>query len=201
MTVKEQMKADLLRYPSIIKNKWSCYHQWFAITGNGLEWVNGELVDKFEEHNSLTLNEALDNAFDSFTEDSVRMIEDYTILLDDAKMIIDDNCDTLEEDLKQDTINDTKRELSLFKNKIKSLINYQHRMNDFTQSEDFFPLTNKSIICCLPDEGINDDWKEACKEFYGWLISNYDSLDEQSKENLVKINTSWLKQEWSVVTT
>lgn len=45
MNVKDSLRASLLLYPSISPNKWAVYHHWFAVNGNGLEWVNGELVD------------------------------------------------------------------------------------------------------------------------------------------------------------
>lgn len=192
MTVKEQMKADLLRYPSMIKNKWSCYHQWFAVTGNGLEWVNGELVDKFGEHKALTLNEALDNTFDSFIDDSKNAIEDFAQLLDEADCVADYEQDALKNEIKEDTIKTQKRELSLLKSRVKSLINYQNRMNDFSQTEEFFPLCDDSIICCLPEEGVNDDWKKACIEFYDWMVENFDRLDDETKSHIININTSWI---------
>jgi len=45
MTVEQTLKDCLHSYPEIFPNKWAVYNHWFAVNGNGYEWVNGELVD------------------------------------------------------------------------------------------------------------------------------------------------------------
>jgi len=41
MTVKSELRAALLLYPSIFPNKWAVYHHWFLVNGNGYSWKKG----------------------------------------------------------------------------------------------------------------------------------------------------------------
>lgn len=49
MTVEETLKSCIYNYHSIFPNKWAVYHHWFAVNGNGYEWVKGCLVEKYSQ--------------------------------------------------------------------------------------------------------------------------------------------------------
>lgn len=188
MTVINQMKSDLLKYPQFIKNKWSCYHQWFAISGNGMEWVNGELVDVDTPNEPiLNINDAIDLLFEKRFDGVIDNLRNYT-----SNVYECGGNDMLVLDILSDQISSIENNENSFKNKIKMIMSVNDRMNDFSQGEEFFPLTKESIIANLPENGINDDWKNACIEFYLWLKENYSNLDEQSKTIIDSINTSWI---------
>jgi hypothetical protein len=48
-TVKETVFRMLIHYPSLFADKADCYHHLFIVLGNGYDWINGGLIDKFDK--------------------------------------------------------------------------------------------------------------------------------------------------------
>jgi len=68
MTVEKELKKCLLLYPSVFSNKWSVYHHWFCVGGNGYCWKNGELVDSNEDI-ELTIKDSIEKHFEIYITD------------------------------------------------------------------------------------------------------------------------------------
>ena len=165
MTVKDQLTHDLLADPTFIKNKWACYNQWFNTCSTCMRWENGQLIDKTSDKKQLlNMASAFDEVFSDAFEGFVND-QDYSFLYP---------------------------ELEMLKNKCKMIAALPYRMIDFTCRETMPLLSTNSLICHLPEDGINDDWKEACREYYTWLKDNIQNLDEVSQGLVKNIQTSWL---------
>lgn len=171
MTVKETLISDLMKYPSIHKNKWDVFHQWFIVNGNGMEWKNGELVDIYD-NKPVTIEESIIKHVDFYITESLSEILDE----DKDKRVLEIILNGKIDRLKKDIINSFK---------------WEERMNDFTSDriEDIYPLCEYSKILNIPDD-VKPDWKEAAIEMLSWLIENYDKLGEENQKyiNMIKIN-------------
>lgn len=188
MTVKNQLINDLLKYPTIHKNKWACYHQWFAVDGNMLEWKDGELVG--EDTVPLTdINLAIDMIFSKNIEVECEEIRDYSADLFDCG-----SDELIAMDIMVDKLKTIVSKNLALKNKIKLIINLNTRMEDMSQSDEFYGLTKDSLLCNLPETNIKDDWKVACQEFYDWIGENINVMNESTKELFYSIKTSWLNK-------
>lgn len=170
MTVKETLKSDLMKYPSIHKNKWDVYHQWFIVNGNEMEWENGELVDMYS-NKPITIEESIIKHVDFYITSNVD-----EILSDKNKDFLQITLEGKIERLKKDILNSFK---------------WEERMSIFTcdDIEHFYPLSEYSKILNIPDD-IKPDWKEAAIEMSSWLIENYDNLGEENQKyiDMIKIN-------------
>jgi hypothetical protein len=72
------------------------------------------------------------------------------------------------------------------KNDILATINVKNRTTDFTQTEELYPLCEYAKILNIPND-IKPDWLDAIKEFYDYLIKNYDNFSENDKSYIDKI--------------
>ena len=156
MKVKDQLLNDLLQYPSIVKNKWSAYNQWFCISEQ-MEWVNGELIDKEATTVYKTKKEDIEHAFDVFREN----IE------------LNGSLFTFPHDLEN------------LQHKVELIAYTSKRITDFTQTEELYEISKNSPICNVPVD-VKEDWQAAIDEFFTWLCEHKDQLSEDSKKILSK---------------
>lgn len=195
MTVQDQLRNDLFKYPTIMKNKWCCFFQWFILETNSLGWVDGELVEKDvdpNEPNITKISEALDYHLNKHIETFSEVIKDYTSTIYSSP----NDVYALEEMNKH--LLYTKRKINSIKTIIKPLVNIHIRINDFSQTDDIKNTFSKdSILLNLPDDEtqIKEDWKNACIEMYDWLKNNQNLLSEKDIEYFNLIKTSWIKQQ------
>lgn len=156
MKVNEQLLNDLLQFPTLVKNKWSAYNQWFCISDQ-MEWVNGELIDKEATTVYKTKKDGIEHAFEVFNE---------ALRLNGTLMTFSDDLANLQH----------KVELIAYTNK---------RIKDFSQTEELYEITEKSPICNVPVD-VKEDWQEAIDEFFTWIVENKNQLSESSKQILSK---------------
>lgn len=195
MDVKSQLKNDLLVYPSMIKNKWSFLHQWLSVCRtNEVAWVNGELVDILNTEKEIITNptrgiDNLMNKYENVITESVReMCGNIYEVRNEPEYV---------RDIVEETLDEISSYFKELKKHTKMAMVLEGRMNDLTQTEEFYPLQKDSILCTLPEEGVNEDWQNACREFYNWIKENLDSLDDETRKNFANIKTSWLLQQAS----
>lgn len=170
MTVKETLKRYLMKYPSIFKNKWDVYHQWFIVNGNGLDWENGELVDIYDD-NPITIEESLIKHVDFYLSDYLSELskKDSPII---SYIVLKGKIDRL-------------------KKNIKDTLKWEEKIKNFNcdNIERFYPMSEYSKILNIPDD-IKPDWKDASIEMLSWLIENYDKLGKENQKyiDMIKIN-------------
>jgi len=158
MKVIIELKNSLLMYPSIFENKWSVYHHWFIVNGNGYKWLNGELVymGMNGENREYTVYDGVINSINS------RFKNKFTPPLSPSF-----SKDRLIEDINR-------------------IFDINNRMKDFTPTGDLYPLCEYSKILNIPPN-IKMDWYSAVKEFYHYLIDNYDDFNSDDQEYIDKI--------------
>lgn len=78
MNVKDSLRNCLMLYPGIFPNRWAVYHHWFAVNGNGYDWVDGELVS-WDEEKVHTKEDAVEYFFKDTLEDILNSSIKWTI--------------------------------------------------------------------------------------------------------------------------
>lgn len=68
MTPRDTIKLSVLNYPLISQTNGEIQHHLFIIIGNGYEWVNGELVDEYNERNFKTTKDAIHRLFEQYRD-------------------------------------------------------------------------------------------------------------------------------------
>lgn len=157
MTVQENLKDCLLKYPQIFPNKWAVYHHWFIVNGCGYDWKNGELVESGEDALLTTVEEGIDYYFKE-TLSKIKKGESGFAF-----------------------------EINYLKKAIFDCINLEQRMIDFdSQRETIYPLCQYANIMNIPDN-ITPEWKAAVTEMYNWLLENYNNLTENNRKYVDQI--------------
>jgi hypothetical protein len=186
MTVKDTLKEMVLTYPRIFNSKLSLYNHLFLTVGNGYVWFNGELCD------------SIINDFQIIEKSNENMINDYQIIEKSIENVLTDNFSYDLMDPYLDTCEETKSIIEYFKifnknrlKEIKTILNVDDIINENLEysllkkqdeemlGEPFlYPLSQYSAILNIPND-IKNDWKEAIKEFYNFIIKSQD-------ENIIK---------------
>lgn len=199
MNVKETLKCSLLTYPVLYKNKLDVYNHLFLCIGTSYEWIDGELVD---------IKSITDKV--STTEDAIKLLfhaEEYD---DDSDAIFDILCtgDKLDADNIPYLKAIYKRQMNqLLKHVLRVLPeNVEKALSDmsvrYAKDDDpldrtrLYPLCQYSNILNIPDN-IKEDWKEAIRELYMFLIESDEPLvvkyRNDNKEWIEKIDVSKFK--------
>lgn len=167
MTVRETLRENLLNYSLLFKNALDVYDQLFCVCGNGYKWKDGELVSTSLNKVVKTKSGAVLRQFKEFFRDemfwrTVKMIG----LFKTIKIKV-------------------KRTHML----VSRILDVDNNIVDFSIKEDeemakhfkdykfcFYPLSEYSAICKLPDD-IKPDWLQAAKKMYGIMVANPDAMD------------------------
>ena len=187
MNVKETLWKALINFPTIFPNALSVYNHLFCVGGNGYEWKDGELIEVLGEdvnsHNASTINEAVINFL------KYNLIEDWNdggVMKEFFDRIFGgDRYDKRQGLLFQRFTKNTNANTIIYVNRI---LNSESRMNDFTLRVDeiikkfkpdyayqFYPLSEYSKICCLPDD-ITEDWLDAANHMYAIMQEHKDLI-------------------------
>ena len=177
MTVKDALKRSLLNYPTIFPNAFTVYHHWFCVIGNGYEWKDGQLVHSYDpddlayDKDQAIIRYLKDTLIDEWKEDrtarrflKINMSDEEDI----SRYVISHN---------EDVIKDIKR-----------ILDIDQRMEDFMVRKNmdfyadnsefkFYPLSNYSRICNLPDD-IQPDWLKAAMKMVKIMEANLDKVDD-----------------------
>jgi hypothetical protein len=172
MNLKDTVIDSMREYPSISRNKLDVYDHLFLTNGNGYDWVNGELIEKYNERlNVISIEEAIDKLFNNesridFTTD--RMFLYIGELNKDEKVVKE----SLQYDLKR------------YAQDVKTIVNAEKAVNqslfeiepiislDGLKPECFlYPLCEYSKIMNIPDD-IKLDWLEGIKELMNYLLNS-----------------------------
>ena len=181
MIVKDTLKEMVLTYPRIFNSKLSLYNHLFLTVGNGYVWLNGELCDRHDEgivlKNSTIDNEIIEISIEKVLNDdfSYDLMESYLDYCEDTKSIINyfrminkNNLNQIKTILNVDNIINENLEYSLLKKQDEEML-----------GEPFlYPLSQYSAILNIPND-IKNDWKEAIKEFYNFILNS-------ENENIIK---------------
>lgn len=181
MIVKDTLKEMVLTYPRIFNSKLSLYNHLFLTVGNGYVWLNGELCDRHDEgivlKNSTIDNEIIEISIEKVLNDdfSYDLMETYLDYCEDTKSIINyfrminkKNLNQIKTILNVDNIINENLEYSLLKKQDEEML-----------GEPFlYPLSQYSAILNIPND-IKNDWKEAIKEFYNFILNS-------ENENIIK---------------
>jgi hypothetical protein len=172
MNLKDSVIDSMREYPSISRNKLDVYDHLFLTNGNGYDWVNGELIDKYNEKpNIISIEEAIDKLFN----------DDYRIELTTDRMFFyigELNKD--EKVVKESLQYDLKR----YAQNVKTIINAEKAVNqslfeiepiitlDGLEPEYFlYPLCEYSKIMNIPND-IKSDWLDGIKELMDYLLNS-----------------------------
>lgn len=166
MDARSTIRKSLLIYPELFKNKWSVCHHLFVVIGNGFKWVDGELVCDDLNENINTIEDAIDYKLKSFRQLYIDYFKKYNEV--------------------------PKKLYNRIQSNIDDIINIDDRYNDFTQSEEFYSLSEYSKIMKLPDY-IKDDWKMVLNEFYDFLIQNESKFSDLDKHFISTIEIDKFK--------
>lgn len=167
MTVKETIRENLLNYPLLFNNALDVYNQLFCVIGNGYRWKDGELVSTSTNKVVKTKAGAVLYQIKELFRDKmfwktvklVGLFKTIKIKVRRTRMLVSRVCDV------------------------------DKNINDFSIKEDeemakhfkdykfcFYPLSEYSVICKLPDD-IKPDWLEAAKKMHEILVVNPDAMD------------------------
>lgn len=199
MKVKEEIRRSLMMHPFIHKNKLDVYDHMFLVIGNGYEWKDGELVtcsDNPVNISDLTTGHAIDKIFNS-REFSLNIMQSMIkCYITDDEPITDDRAEIISGMI-----------IDRFRNELKNVHelviqvlpeNVEKAEKDMmvihaTDNFELYPICKYSKIMNIPDD-IKDDWKEAVREFYEFLMKSDEPIvikyREDYKEMLDKIDTS-----------
>jgi hypothetical protein len=172
MNLKDSVINSMREYPSISGNKLDVYDHLFLTNGNGYDWVNGELIDKYNEKpNIISIEEAIDKLFN----------DDYRIELTTDRMFFyigELNKD--EKVVKESLQYDLKR----YAQNVKTIINAEKAVNqslfeiepiislEGLEPECFlYPLCEYSKIMNIPND-IKSDWLNGIKELMDYLLNS-----------------------------
>jgi hypothetical protein len=172
MNLKDSVINSMREYPSISENKLDVYDHLFLTNGNGYDWVNGELIEKYNEKpNIISIEEAIDKLFN----------DDYRIELTTDRMFFyigELNKD--EKVVKESLQYDLKR----YAQNVKTIINAEKAVNqslfeiepiislEGLEPECFlYPLCEYSKIMNIPND-IKSDWLDGIKELMDYLLNS-----------------------------
>ena len=172
MKLKDSVINSIREYPSISGNKLDVYYHLFLTYGNGYDWVNGELIDKYNKRlNIISIEEAIDKLFnDEFRID----------LTTDRMFFYIGKLNKEEKVVKESLQYDLKR----YAQNVKTIINAEKAVNqslfeiepiislEGLEPECFlYPLCEYSKIMNIPND-IKPDWLEGIKELMDYLLNS-----------------------------
>ena len=172
MKLKDSVINSIREYPSISGNKLDVYDHLFLTNGNGYDWVNGELIDKYNKRlNIISIEEAIDKLFnDEFRID----------LTTDRMFFYIGELNKEEKVVKESLQYDLKR----YAQNVKTIINAEKAVNqslfeiepiislEGLEPECFlYPLCEYSKIMNIPND-IKPDWLEGIKELMDYLLNS-----------------------------
>ena len=180
MNYEKTLELSLILWPSTIPNEDRFLESYFIVLGTGCEWINGDLVDTFED--ALPLRERVDK----FIDNTIRYTQDY--LESNVKLGLDSILQENRVDkLFNQPIKETYERLILLRYFKKNIIDtidnddelikaaklvsiysqltdyYKNVRSNSRSSNKLYPLSNESPIMIIPDN-VNDDWLEAAKK-------------------------------------
>lgn len=165
MTFKNTLKRNILNYPMLFPTALYVYDHIFLVIGNGYEWKNGQCVCSGGEGPSTPERAIYVLLEKFFTDHFGKYLKDLPKKWDRR--------------LRDKVV---KRYIGY----VKQTMEWEKRMNDLTvpqfmsgmKSEfEFYPLSEYSLICNLPDD-IKPDWLEAAERMYNVLIANKDKVED-----------------------
>lgn len=173
-TVKNTLLDSLFAYPLLFKNKWDVYHHWFAVCGNGFDWIDGCLVDK----------SSLSRDFILTKEAAVEaQLDDFTMKVNEIDKAYGENAKFSDKEY-YNAIQFATAIASKKQERIKYVDSY---IDDFTPTNgEIYPLSNYSKIMQIPED-IQPDWLEACEEFYNYLVSAENIVDKEQQDYVKQI--------------
>ncbi len=172
MNLKDKVINSMREYPSISENKLQVYDHLFLTNGNGYDWENGELIEKYNKNlNIISIEDAIDNLFNN--ENRIDLTTDrmffYIGVLNKGEKVVKES---LQYDLKR------------YAQDVKTIINAEKLVNqslfeiepiislDGLKSECFlYPLCEYSDIMNIPDD-IQPDWLDGIKELMDYLLNS-----------------------------
>lgn len=136
MNVKDTVRQSLLTYPNIHKNALDVYHHLFCSIGGGYEWKDGELVDpcKSKLKSPFNIKKAIDFVIDREKTHSGSPFVEYELK---ERIFGESNKEPitkreLEEFINKIILENNNLILSSLKYQVKSILDIDDRMNDFT---------------------------------------------------------------------
>ena len=178
MNYEKTLELSLILWPSTIPNEDRFLESYFIVLGTGCEWINGDLVDTFED--ALPLRERVDKFIDNtirytqnYLESNARFEVDLknngvTRLFDQPKKETYERLILLRY-FKKNIIDTIDNDDELIKAaKLVSIYSqltdyYKNVRSNSRSSNKLYPLSNESPIMIIPDN-VNDDWLEAAKK-------------------------------------
>ena len=172
MNLKDSVINSMREYPSISGNKLDVYDHLFLTIGNGYNWVNGELIAKFDKRlNVISIEEAIDKLFN----------DEYRIdLTTDRMFFYIGELEKEEKVVKESLQYDLKR----YAQDVKTIINAEKLVNqslfeiepiislDGLEPEcTLYPLYEYSAIMNIPND-IKPDWLDGIKELIDYLLNS-----------------------------
>lgn len=190
--IKEQIVYQIKRHPSIFSNRFSVLHHFFCVNGNGLEWVNGELIDPYIREDERSFNPYKTDEDVAKERDNV--IRHLTREDEDEFDKIFASDDTWKDVLTMEEMIDFCMEFTLkwfLKNnlEIDYIINNAETLAEKSTSmkrKNIYPICNYAQMCNVPDD-IQEGWLEAVYEAIEMVldteVNDKYSVDEKASND------------------
>jgi hypothetical protein len=140
ITVKETVRRMLIQWPMLFRNKSDCFNHLFLTIGNGYEWVDGCLVDRFADP-----NDDQPHWSDETGESNSGLVSGIP---------------EIEERLKQHRILEAKRENAQIQLVLEI---FDAFFDEHVAFRNPYPPSEYSDLFHMPDD-VQPDWRHACRE-------------------------------------
>lgn len=195
-TPEDTVIYSIRTYPSMYVDKFLIYDHLFCVIGNGYDWKKGRL----ESVSGISIVPDIESSINAFKK-SIK--EDIANFSPELKSIGDldelvrtclDSYRESKDEEKKSGIELIRKSYTLAKASKPNFERIDKFMNEKFRNEKFmfYPLSEYSRICCLPDD-IKPSWLKAAREFYEILFENQDRIE--NPEWLPKIEVRILELE------
>lgn len=172
MKLKDSVINSMREYPSISGNKLDVYNHLFLTNGNGYDWVNGELIEKYDKRlNVISIEEAIDKLFNN--ESRIDLTTDrmffYILELNKGEKVVKES---LQYDLER-YARDVKIIINAEKVVNQNLFEIEPiiSLNGLNPECTLYPLSKYSKIMNIPND-IQTDWLDGIKELMNYLLNS-----------------------------
>lgn len=162
MNLHELVVSEIKNHPSIFKNRFSVLHHYFCVNGNGLEWIDGELADRYPSESNFNPYHTDKEIFD----EEVRRRE----FLENSKEKEWMKILTINEML-ESMMEHTYKYYYKHNQEIDYIINNAEELaKDVTVRRNIYPLCRYAKIVNIPDD-IDPKWLEVVFEVIKMILS------------------------------
>lgn len=173
MNLQETIEDCIRWYPSLFDTRTSVLNHLFFVNGNGYDWIDGELVDIYEDENTRTEEDAVwANGWERYKEGMEEFI---------AEPVLANFFDNLKVFYKE-----KEEKYRKIRNEYKERASKDYTEEKFTR---WYPVCKYAGIVTFPDD-IKPDWAEGIKEVAQKILA---TTEEEWLEHGISYEDYWYK--------